>query len=225
LRPPVYPRFDLRHCHDIDLLVPPGAMPSAREALIGAGFRAGRSRHVLQHRDGLPVTLHGRLWAGSSEAALLERAGTIEIDGETVPILAPMDMLLHACDHPGVGAGLGNWVWIIDAAMILRRHKPTAEDWAGLVRGTVASGATLPVAARLAGLADRIGLPVPDALLCRLAEAAWRSSRGERDVALMAAHAASGQGLRTMIRRCGWRSRIEIAAWAIRGGRRQGLAP
>jgi hypothetical protein len=156
----VYPRFDLRHCHDIDLLVPPGAMPSAREVLIGAGFRAGRSRHVLQHRDGLPVTLHGGLWAGSSEATLLERAGTIEIDGEAVPILAPMDMLLHACGHPGVGAGPGNWVWIIDAQIaryraeglpessglieapiLLRRHTPAvarlnAAWWAELARGS-----------------------------------------------------------------------------------------
>ena len=53
---------------------------------------------------------------------------------------------------------------------------------------------------RLEGHLFGIGLPIPDAVLCRLAEAAWRSSRGERDVALMAARAASGQGLTTMIR-------------------------
>jgi hypothetical protein len=229
-----YPQFRLRHCHDLDLLVEAEALPAAREALLAAGYRsvvaAGSARGergtslALQHEGGLPVNLHTTLWAARAPdgtlAAFRRRARTIEIDGEGVPIFAPLDMLLHVCGQAGIGAGPGNWTWIVDAAMILRRHSPSAEDWAGLVRIAAESGIAVALAVRFHELAARFDLAIPVGVLDALVDAAWQSSSGEKDAAISAARAASGVPLVAILRQSGWRSRIEIARWALRRSRR-----
>jgi len=224
----VYPQFELRHCHDLDLLVEEAALPVASEALSAAGFqpaaaaggRAIGQSLAMKHADGLPVNLHTRLWTtrirGDPEAIFLRRVRVIDIGGERATILAPADMLLHVCGHAGIGAGPGNWAWIADAAMIQHRHQSTAEDWAGLVRTAAEIGIALPLAARFDYLAARIGLPIPPAALNALTEAACRSSRSERDAAISAARAASGVAFIAMLRRSGWRSRLDLARWALR---------
>jgi Uncharacterised nucleotidyltransferase len=229
-----YPRFWLRHCHDLDLLVGAEALPAAREALLAAGFwpvaAAGSARGqgspslALQHEGGLPVNLHTKLWAAPAPdgmlAAFRRRGRTIDIDGEPVAIFAPMDMLLHVCGHAGIGAGPGNWTWIADAAMIVRRHSPSAGEWAGLVRIAAESGIAVALAVRFSELAARFDLPIPVATLNALVDAAWRSSSGQKDAAISAARAASGVPFLAMLRQSGWRSRIEIARWALRRSRR-----
>jgi hypothetical protein len=228
----VYPQFRLRHCHDLDLLVAAGALPAARQALLAAGFRIlpgiNGNRNgpslALQHEGGLPVNLHTRLRAAREPdgplIAMRGRVIRIDIDGESVPILAPMDMLLHVCGHAGIGAGPDNWTWIVDAAMILRRFTPDAEDWAGFVRSAAESGIAVALAARFWALAARFDLPIPAAALNALAEAAWRSPGGERDSAISAARAASRAPFLAMLSESGWRSRLEIARWALRRYRR-----
>jgi hypothetical protein len=223
-----YPQFRLRHCHDLDLLVEEAALPQAGQALIAAGFlpaAAARERTVgqslaMKHEDGLPVNLHTSLWTtnarGDPQASMLRRARFIDIGGERATILAPTDMLLHVCGHAGIGAGPGNWAWIADAAMIQRRHELTAEDWAGLVRIAAEIGIALPLAARFGYLASRIGLPIPPTALNALTGAACRSSRSERDAAISATRAASGVPFIAMLRRSGWRSRMDLACWALR---------
>jgi putative nucleotidyltransferase-like protein len=229
-----YTQSRLRHCHDLDLLVEAESLPAAREALLAAGYRpvvlAGTGRGqdgaslALQHEGGLPVNLHTKLWAAGTPdgtlAAFRRRARTIDIEGESVPIFAPMDMLLYVCGHAGIGAGPGNWTWIVDAAMILRRHPPGAEDWAGLVRTAAESGIAVALAVRFSELAARFDLAIPVGVLDALVEAAWQSSSGEKDAAISAARAASGVPLAAIVRQSGWRSRFEIARWALRRSRR-----
>ena len=224
----VYPQFRLRHCHDLDLLVEPEALPAAREALLATGFQrmavAGQVRDgptlALQHEGGLPVNLHTTLWSSQAPDRLLadlqRRATTIAIDSQSARILAPMDMLLHICGHAGIGAGPGNWTWIVDAAMILRRHAASVEDWARLVSNAAESDLAVALAVRFSSLAERFELPIPATVLNRLVETAWRSPSGEKDAAISTARAASGVPLIAMVRRSGWRSRIEIARWALR---------
>jgi len=223
-----YPQFRLRHCHDLDLLVEEAALLQAGQALIAAGFppaaaagarAVGRSL-AMKHKDGLPVNLHTRLWTTSLRvdplASILRRARVTDIGGERVTILAPTDMLLHVCGRAGIGAGPGNWAWIADAAMIQRRHEPAAEDWGDLVQVAAEIGIALPLAARFGYLATRIGLPIPPAALNALTGAACRSSSSERDAAISAARAASGVAFTAMLRRSGWRSRLDLARWALR---------
>jgi hypothetical protein len=224
-----YPQFRLRHCHDLDLLVAAEDLGAARKALMAAGFRSAAGNRseredgsslALQLADGLLLNLHTRLWQASTSSEPLEvfraRARAIEFDGESVPVFAPMDMLLHVCGHAGCSVGLGSWIWIADAAMILGRHAPTSVDWAGIGQIAAQSGIALLLALRFADLAARFGLPIPDGVLDALVEAAWQSSSVERDAALSAARAASGASFVDMLRRCGWRSRLDIAGWALR---------
>jgi hypothetical protein len=183
---------------------------------------------LLQHADGLPLNLHTRLWAargpGEPLPAFRARATVIDFEGECVAIFAPMDMLLHVCAHAGLGAGPGSWMWIADAAMILARHPLDAEDWSRLVRLAGQSGAGLLLALRFCDLADRFDLPVPPGVLNALVAAARRSPGSERDAAISAARTASGLRFPEMLRRSGWRSRLDLARYALRRSRRRLLA-
>ncbi len=232
-----YPRFQLRHCHDLDLLVDAEALPMARAALVAAGFHpaagaaseAGGSHSLLlQHADGLPLNLHTRLWATGASGALLpafrSRASVIDFDGESVAIFAPIDMLLHVCAHAGLGVGPGSWMWIADAATILARHPPAAEDWTRLVRLAGQSGAALLLALRFGDLAARFDLPVPPGVLKALVAAARRSPASERDAAITTARSASGLRFVQMLRQSGWRSRLDLARYALRRSRRRLLS-
>jgi Uncharacterised nucleotidyltransferase len=223
-----YPRFELRHCHEIVLLVEAEALGSSRDALVRTGFvpaanavasQLGKSVQ-LHHKDGLPVVLATLLWPGSIQGDPLpefrRRARMVDIDGQDVPVLAPMDMLLHACGHDFPGPEPGNWAWVADIAMIRRWDQPSATDWADLVRTAMENGLAFRLALRLSDLSSRIGLAIPGGAVEALVDAAWHDSHREREAAISAARGAFGVRLDTMLREGGWRSRLTIARWALR---------
>jgi hypothetical protein len=223
-----YPKFALRHCHDIALLLEADALAPADTALRAAGFRAEpgaegprpSSPLALRHGEGLPVTLHGMLWPPTGKespiAAFRRRARAIDIEAESVPVFAPMDMLMHLCGHGFAGPDLSNWAWIADAAMIQNRHSPSREDWAGFVRTARDSGLAFRLALRLDDLAARIALAIPADVVDELIEAAWQCADSDKDAALSAARNTFGLGLGAMLRQGGWRSRFDTARWALR---------
>jgi hypothetical protein len=224
----VYPRPWLRHCHDLDLLVPAGAARAACAALVAAGFRpqadSAATSVTLAHMDGLPLVLHTRLWSRGKdrEGSIHRRLSSAHIGGKSVAVLAPFDMLLHVCGLTPISLGPGNWTWVADAAMILGLHHVTAGDWDELLESAEGFANPLTLAARLGYLAERLELDIPERVLDSLAVRAASASDSEKDEVLVAAQAVSRIRLRAMIRRGNWNSRIELLRAAMRRRRAAG---
>jgi hypothetical protein len=218
-----YPAFELRHCHDIALLVEEPELIGASDALKAAGFAAAGqqiSSINLLHEGGLPVVLHTALWAptGMLDPAtdFRRRAVTAELDGLELTVFNPTDMLLHLCGQGIEPTEPGNWDWIADGAMILRRYGDTGLDWLALVERAKEYGLSFRLSLRLDCLAKCLGLVVSPYVTDGLAAAAWRGGRGEWERSLSLARGAFGIGLGAMLRLGGWRSRLAIAQWALR---------
>jgi hypothetical protein len=223
-----YPAFELRHCHDIALLVEKAERIRVRHLLTATGFAPAsetvgeqqRSSIDLVHEGGLPVALHTVPWAstgvGDPTADLRRRAVSAELDGFELTVLNPTDMLLQVCGRGIEPTEPGNWEWIADAAMILRRQGNARLDWAALVERAKEYGLAFRLSLRLDYLANGLGLAIPPSATDALATAAWQGDRGEWGRSLSVARGAFGIGLSAMLRQGGWRSRLAIAHWALR---------
>jgi hypothetical protein len=205
-----YPEAYLRHAHDVDVAVRTESLGPAHRALAGVGFRAV-SADELRHVDGLPVRLH----ADWSDAAW-RRSRSVDFEGEAVRLPSPLDSLLKICGHTGPGIGADNWVWIADAAMVLRSHAFYEADWRTFTTEAEELACLLPLSARYIDLARRFGVSIPSAVLARLVSAAWRAPRDARAVAILAAKQAARTPAAAFLKTSGWHSRFEILRWAAR---------
>ena len=222
-----YPVFELRHCHDIALLVERTALIPARDVLVAIGLlptheAAGQESTSigLLHKGGLPVVLRTALWTSTGmpepSADFRRRAVTAKLDGLALSVLNPTDMALQICGQGIEPTEPGNWEWVADTAMILRRYGNAGLDWPALVETARESGLAFRLSLRLGYLACCLGLPIPAFVTDELAAAAWRGNRRERDRSLSLTRGTFGVGLGAMLRRGGWRSRFAIAQWALR---------
>ena len=133
----LYGNLALRPAGDIDILVRPGDLPAAREALRALGYAQSptapyEERHHPFHdapyyRPGTfrdtALELHHGLAAPRQfrmdAASLWERSVTTELFGRQVRVLGPEDTLLHLAVHRA-RAPL-RLRWIVDIAELLRR--------------------------------------------------------------------------------------------------------
>lgn len=171
-----YANVGLRPMDDIDLLVRPGQLGDAAEALRRSGWRHeppaprtefDRNIHkainlVNEAAPVIVLDLHARLFehrfSEAATAALWEHAHPLPNSNLLVPCAA--DLLLHVCGHGAAYNPLPPVRWVADAAMILRRG---AVDWPYLARQCAAWQIAGPVARCLEYL-ESMGeetIPVP----------------------------------------------------------------
>jgi len=176
----VYGDIAARPCADLDVLVRPGRLDAAREALraIGFGQRAKPGYKALVHPfhdpawargtgvDQVRLELHWALWADSERrlgtAGLWDRAVVTIVAGRSVRTLSIEDTLLHLAIHRTRSALRLRWV--VDVAELLRRHGATLDwdaflDRADRAGARTASWVVLSLARNLldAPLADDVG--------------------------------------------------------------------
>ena len=128
-----------RDALDIDLLVPPEAVATARSALIEAGFRLrlgfpetparrrwyGRVEKAETFRGhGVAIELHQRLLANpyyidARFERLFRDRSSVRIGTASYPTLGPDDDLLYLLCH-GAGHGWRRLKWLCDVALCLR---------------------------------------------------------------------------------------------------------
>ncbi|MEM8902852.1 MAG: nucleotidyltransferase family protein [Actinomycetota bacterium] len=153
-----------REFNDLDLLVPGGRLGEVVEALGHAGVESVNRNWgaYLAHGVGEIPLSHGTVWidlhwdlVGLARtrrhfrlrtAELLGRRRSLPLDGRSVPVLCPVDEVLHLALHAGLGGG-GRLCWLRDLRVVVATTPP---DWDELV-----------VAARRARLATIVG-PVLD---------------------------------------------------------------
>lgn len=184
----VYPRSDLRHAVDLDVLVPPSRFGDVLAALeaspdfalldlnwpLTAAAVPGELR--VQSRRGVLVDLHWSVLDGPGlrrrfsmpTMKLFSRVRRLEPSG--IPALSAVDQLVHLGVH-GALSGANRLVWLLDAHLAAR-HDP---DWDAVRAAAEAMGATASLAVVLARARRLWDTPVPPRLLRQLAGGAvWR---------------------------------------------------
>jgi putative nucleotidyltransferase-like protein len=215
-----YARPALRHCHDLDLLVPLAEQERAAAVLLAAGLQpggepTGPGSRGFTHPSGLPVVLHGRLfsldYANSAQAAMVARAEPAEPLKQALA-LAPADALLHVLGHAALAPRRPGSLWPIDAWLLISGQPDL--NWTGLVETARVCRLTLPVFNLLRYLADELAAPVPSGVLEQLANHVPDAL--EREGALFGAQAAGGWSYPGFLRRAGsWRARAAVLQWLL----------
>lgn len=217
-----YPKLSLRHCHDIDLLIPAQRHEAAADALAGLGFSAQAienpddGKRVLIHKDGLPVSIHAALWpvgmpcSASSEAP----TGTVrmELAGVSAQMLAPEELLLFMASQLLAGRIRDRTSWVADAVFLLRTTKVDNIDWTSLADRARDRDLALVLLAMLAYLDAEFETAIPGPALSYLREQA-RQTADTRDRLLFLLRQNPAIRTGVMLQNSGWRSRLDIVRW------------
>jgi hypothetical protein len=221
----VYGNPVLRHCHDIDILLPDDELSRAANLLLSLGFQRvdpstqRRNPDVrMKHESELPLELHGGLFevpyynAISSE--IQARSQSRLITDVPVKILTPSDSLLHVCGHAFHSASRQSLRWVTDAWFIVDRHSDL--DWDQLLDYARRSRLALPLSVMLGYLAEDLNAPIPSTFLSRLSATASKSDAVERQLALRGTRAAGQGSLKELFRRTtNWRERVLLIQWLL----------
>jgi hypothetical protein len=221
----VYSNPVLRHCHDIDLLLPQGEISRASGLLRRLGFHLSgpapeaRPRSIkMVHESELPLELHSTLFEvpyyESPLPPILSRTHSSTIADVPARILAPPDALLHVCGHASYSAKRPSLRWVSDAWFILMRHSDL--DWDLFLDRIRESRLTLPLSVMLRYLATELHAPIPAIFLERLGIAASRAKSMERQLALRGTRSAGQGSLPELFERAtSWRDRALLLQWLL----------
>jgi putative nucleotidyltransferase-like protein len=178
----VYRNVTLRVFDDLDILVPPGQISAAREALRGLGYRTRATPrfeevdhqfHDLQYFREVGggeqcLELHWDLWPParfpSDLPGLWARARPSFVAGVAVRVLSDEDILLHLAIHR-TSAPL-RLRMVCDVAELVR-DRGDRLDWEVLVSRAACLGATTALHMILDLAADLLGAPVPADVIAR----------------------------------------------------------
>jgi hypothetical protein len=219
-----YPKPALRHCHDVDLWVDTRELARAAHALtrigfgeIGANGRRQATR-CLARDDGLPINLHSELHSAAFSRALdtgiRARTSIVTIAGVPTRILSPPDTILQLCAQLAAG-GCHSATWVADAVILLRARPLTPDDWRVLSTNAEDGGLALPLYVMLEYLRSEFASRIPGPVLEAMRDRVARTPAADRDSLLAAMRRGPAGRLAEMIRRSGWRSRLEIARWLL----------
>ena len=189
-----YPRADLRHSVDVDLLVSPARFEAVVSELCAVGYRlldenwpliAAEMPGELRLRSpaGTVIDLHWHLLnqRGLREEFRLPTMPALRrsrlLPGEPIRVLSLPDQLLHIALHAALG-GANRLMWLVDLDRVIATAPP---DWPAVAQRVRESRTGLPVAVALARARRALGTPAPDADLHRLGPVrGWL--RGERAI-------------------------------------------
>ena len=221
----VYDSPELRHCHDIDLLIREQDLSRATELLRPLGFRKLNQRDEpdsedskMEHDSGLPLELHSRLFQvlyyTVPLAEMWERSEKRVVAGVETQILSPADNLLHVCGHAFFSAKRESLRWVCDAWFIMDRHRDL--NWDLVLNCALRSHLALPLAVTLGYLAEHLNAPIPATFLKSLCAAAAKTDVIEKDLALFGARTACQDGpIRFLRKMKDRRAKVLLIQWML----------
>lgn len=184
----VYPRADLRHGVDVDVLVRGQDLGRALDALEAASLvlldrnwpllralEVGELR--LRASSGVLLDLHWHLLNDRalrgqfsvSAAAMVDRA--VAVPGAGYRRLADVDDIVQVGLHAAL-SGANRLVWLLDVDLLARQPDL---DWTAVVLRARAAGAAPALALVLDRCQAVLGTPVPAGAVVRLAGPTWRA--------------------------------------------------
>ncbi len=151
-----------RHCHDVDLVLPPEESQAAARALRSAGWTTG-GRGSLRHSSGTHISLHTSILRSPghrlSVADVRLRARSALLGGAHVTVAAEEHQLLRASEGAFAHAQ-GSLIWAADAAVLARSLD--SEGWRRAVDVASSSGSASAVGACMRYLATEVGITIPE---------------------------------------------------------------
>ena len=243
----IYRRSDLRSYNDLDVLVAPTALQAALAALERSGGRLLDANWRLI-AETVPAELHVAMPDGGvldlhwhvvcerqvrrrvhvPTAGLLARSRRESIGGRQIPVLDPVDTLVHLAVHASL-SGADRLGWLQDVEQCILRWPP---DWPAVVQRARAGGASVATAVVLGRARAALGAPVPDGVLRDLVpSAAWRRLLAATDsIWPVPRLSAGGSPARLLARAARDDVRVTLAeatrrtlAWVRSGGRLEPL--
>lgn len=220
----VYGNPVLRHCHDIDILLPDHELSRPADFLACLGFRTcftpdSHNRHLrMVHEAGLPLEFHSSLFdVPYYEAPISEiraRSRSQAVAGVTTRVLTPADNLLHVCGHASYSSKRPSLRWVADTWFIINRNPQL--DWDLLLEDIRQSHLALPLSVMLHYMAVSLNAPIPHTFLTRLSAAASKAEAIERQLALRGIRAAGHGTLNSLFRSAtSWRERFLLVQWLL----------
>jgi hypothetical protein len=205
---PLYPAADLRHSHDIDLLILPQQLPDAVETLLAHGYShhlpaaaAAKARQGgdlrLDHSSGLPVVLHTQLYrnpfyappladAWRSATPLANHPANQPPNQSTIRTLAPEWELVHILGVMLCAPQRARVTWVCDAYYLLAAQSTLDWQRAGAIAGQ--SGLAMAAAIFLAYLEQQQQAPIPAIFLAQLQHDAAAAGRAGAEQLLHCSH-------------------------------------
>jgi putative nucleotidyltransferase-like protein len=189
----VYPQPALRPMGDLDLLIGPPGMDTARRVLASAGFRpvgetANPNLHSFgyEHADGLQVDLHAYALLENvtpgADGGFFRRARLLPSSRVDARTLSAEDHFLLICAHGLRWSSTVPIYWVADAVMLLRSAGATF-DWRAVAAEAESRKLSHVLWRAAALLRTQFAATVPDSALDRL-------FRGGRGLRLRLEHAA-----------------------------------
>ena len=215
----------LRHCHDIDLLLPEEEINRVASLLVVLGFSKDTRKSQPQnfclrllHESRLPLELHTELFQipyyNRCLDEIRERSHDRLISGVSTPILAPSDSLLHVCGHAFCSDKRESLRWVTDAWLLIDRHRDL--DWELFLECARKTRLLLPLSVTLNYLAESLDAAIPSTFLHRLFEAASSSNSRQREFALSKARSSPNGSFRNLLAKAiGWRGRAFVIQWML----------
>jgi hypothetical protein len=207
-----FPAPELRHSHDIDLLLEHEHVERAAAALAAAGYRRVQTEDdvvELRHGRELPVRLNTGLFHLSchpSDYVSLAAASRMHCMNEcTVRMLAREDAFALALGRASYSPNRLNLQWACDAWMIASHGPLNAQR----VIETLSKARLLATSAVLARFLFELGAPLTTELTDALNDEAEKPSPFDRDLALHALRRSTPGGIPGALRRMpGYPTRI-----------------
>ena len=180
----------VRPYSDLDVLIDPSTLEAALDALLASGaapIDGWLWQHLLETEHGqVPLVLafgtsldlHWHLCSRPSlrwnfeidaPATLLSRSVPFDVGGSPVPVLSPVDMLLHTASH-ATWSGGDRLVWSIDVADVVGWFD---FDWDTVVRRAHAWGVGNLVSEALRQAVNEAGAVVPPGVIDALRIGGW----------------------------------------------------
>jgi len=180
----VYPDIGLRPMADIDLLIRPADLPTAKHVLRKAGYRTpGETMEAEEAfrgylhfvRNSIIIDLHWELanytrFEGIVEVdhhGLWNRARPAVAGNALGLMLSPEDMLLHLALHVTLGSEFGRLIWYTDVDAVLRRFAHEL-DWDRIVEEATQWRVAALLGYTLQVCQESFESPAPTAVLTRL---------------------------------------------------------
>lgn len=188
----IYPRPDLRAYNDLDVLVHPRQFGAAVVALASQGCAVLDSNWSLLTSEGAGqihlvtpmqtiVDLHWDLMTSPtvrtafpiSTEDLLRRATVLAVRGVVVPVLDPVDMMVHLCLHSSLAGG-NRLCWLKDIAQLIEH---TSVNWEAVVSRASQWRASIAVGVSVQRSAGAFQVAVPaEAMEMLISSPSWRAA-------------------------------------------------
>lgn len=211
-----YPRPQLRHSHDVDLLIAADQRPNAVACLERCGWRrTGVARdtatQTFVHPSGLPLCLHTQLVRGALDPPELRtlrgRGKLVLVADVSVLTLSAADALFHILGQALSSGGFASLLWACDAFFCINCSEIDWDVFTVALRRSQLSPAYVEL---LRYLSEELEVALPATVIQRpVTPAPWTQRE-----AMVASMHAGAFGLRNMWEGAsGWPTRIALLKW------------